>query len=255
LAQFIAALTVIAAGIGITFINNPFGGFIFLDQIQIPILEISGKIYQITLLADLFALFWIIGMINVINFLDGLDGLASGVSVIAFLAIFILSIIPGVNQPLSAIIALIALGAVLGFLPFNLSPAKMFMGDTGSMFLGFLLATLAIVAGGKLATALLVLGLPIFDGVWVASSRLISRKKPWEAGRDHLHHKLMNLGLSKRIIVLVYWTITALFAGIAIMSGSKEKFVALITLLAFMTVSMIVINYKNKCLKKLKENS
>lgn len=246
IAQIVAGLTVIAAGVGITFINNPFGGFIYLNQIQIPVLTISCTVYQITLWADILALLWIVGMINVVNFLDGLDGLASGVSAIAFFAICILSISPTVNQPLSAIIALIALGAILGFLPFNLNPAKMFMGDTGSMFLGFLLATLAIVAGGKLATALLVLGLPIFDGVWVVAARLYHNKKPWTAGRDHLHHKLMDLGLSKRNIVFIYWTITALFGGISLIQGAKLKFLFLTIMLVLLVTSRLLINRRLK---------
>lgn len=245
-AQILAGLTVIAAGVGVTFINNPFGGFIHLNQIQIPILTINSITYNLTLFADLLALIWIVGMINVVNFLDGLDGLASGVAAIAFIAIYILSMSPAVSQPLSAIIALIALGAVLGFLPFNINPAKMFMGDTGSMLLGFLLATLAIVSGGKLATALLVLGLPIFDGIWVVVSRLIHGKKPWEAGRDHLHHKLMNLGISKRNIVFIYWIVTALFAGISLAGNSKTKFIALIMLLFAMIIGMITINRRLK---------
>ena len=242
IAQIIAGLSVIAAGVGITYLNNPLGGFIYLNQIQIPILTINGITYNLTLIADLLALIWIVGIINVINFLDGLDGLASGVSAIAFIAIYFLSISPAVNQPLSAIIALIALGVILGFLPFNLNPARLFMGDTGSMFLGFLLATLAIVAGGKLATALLVLGLPIFDGLWVTVSRLIAGKKPWEAGRDHLHHKLMDLGISKRNIVFIYWIITALFAGISLAGDAKTKFIALIVLVLLMIIGMMIIN-------------
>ena len=245
-AQIISALIIIASGVGITYINNPLGGFIFLDQIKIPVLNIAGTIYQITLFADLFALLWIVGMINVVNFLDGLDGLASGVAVISFFVVYLLSISPAVNQPLSAIVALILLGAVLGFIPFNLNPAKMFMGDSGSMFLGFTLATVAIVSGGKVATALLVLGLPIFDGLWVATSRLIHKRKPWEAGRDHLHHKLVDLGLSKRGVVLVFWVITALFGIIALMAGARGKFVALIVLVLILIVGTSVVNILNK---------
>ena len=245
-AQIIAALSVIAAGVGVTYINNPFGGFIYLNQIQIPVLTINHITYQVTLIADILALIWIVGVINVVNFLDGLDGLASGVAAIAFVAIYFLSISPAVNQPLSAIIALIAIGAILGFLPFNLNPARLFMGDTGSMFLGFLLATLAIVAGGKLATALLVLGLPIFDGLWVTISRLVRGKKPWEAGRDHLHHKLMDLEISKRNIVFIYWSITVLFGGISLIQSSMFKFYTLGILLILMVVGMMMVNRKLK---------
>jgi len=253
-AQILAGLTIVASGVGITFINNPFGGFIYLNQIQIPVLTINHIAYQLPLFADIFALIWIVGMINVINFLDGLDGLASGVSAIAFVAIYILSISPTVSQPLSAIIALIALGVVLGFLPFNINPAKMFMGDTGSMFLGFLLATLAIVSGGKLATALLVLGLPIFDGIWVVAARLYHGKKPWTAGRDHLHHKLMDLGLSKRNIVFIFWFITAFFGGISLIQGAKLKLLFLIIMLVLLVVSRLLINRKIKLMLRKNEN-
>jgi len=247
--QILSGLIIIASGVGITFINNPFGGFLFLDQIKIPI-DLFGSIYTITLLADIFALIWIVGMINVINFLDGLDGLASGVSGLAFLSIFILSMLPSVAQPLSAIIAIIMLGAILGFLPFNLNPAKMFMGDTGSMFLGFMLATLAIISGGKVATALLVLGLPIFDGLWVAISRILKGKKPWDADRNHLHHKLLDLGLSMRGVVLVFWLITALFGGISLIESAKIKLFAIITLIILLAISRVIIEWRIKKITK-----
>jgi len=240
LAQIFSALIIIASGVGITFINNPFGGFIFLDQIKIP-LHLFGSIYNITLLADIFALLWIVGMINVVNFLDGLDGLAGGVSALSFICIFLLSITPGIEQPLSAIIALVMAGAIIGFLPLNLNPARMFMGDTGSMFLGFMLATIAIISGGKVATALLVLGLPIFDGLWVAISRIIKGHRPWEADRNHFHHKLLELGLSKRWVVYIFWFITALFGSISLFQSSKIKFISIVILfiLLFLSRSLI----------------
>ncbi len=243
--QVLSALIIIAAGVGITYINKPLGGFIFLDQIKIPI-ELFGSVYNIALLADLFALLWIVGIINVINFLDGLDGLASGVSAIAFFVIYILSINPTVAQPLSAIIALIMLGAILGFIPLNLNPAKLFMGDNGSMVLGFFLAVLAIIAGSKVATALLVLGLPVFDGLWVVISRIIRGKKPWIAGRDHLHHKLLDLGLSRRWIVIIFWLITALFGSIALISGTYGKFIGIISLVLFLVIGMSTITILRK---------
>ncbi len=245
IAQIIAGLVIIASGVGITYINNPFGGFIFLNQIQIPI-AIFDSVHHITLIADILALLWIVGMINVVNFLDGLDGLASGVSVIAFAVIYFLSVNPTVNQPLSATISVVAIGVVLGFLPFNLNPAKIFMGDTGSMFLGLLLATLAIIAGGKVATALLVLGLPIFDGLWVATARLLQGKAPWVAGRDHLHHKLLDLGLSRRVVVIIFWIITALFGSIALISDAQGKLLGLIILFFLLFVATATISKKAK---------
>lgn len=246
IAQVISALIIIASGVGITFINNPLGGFIFLNQIQIPILTIANTTYYLTLIADLLALLWIVGMINVVNFLDGLDGLAGGVSTLSFLAIFILSISPGVEQPLSAIIAIVMAGAIIGFLPFNLNPAKMFMGDTGSMFLGFMLATIAIISGGKVATALLILGLPIFDGLWVAISRIIKGKKPWEADKNHFHHKLLEIGLSKRGVVVIFWIITALFGAISLIQSSKIKLVAIVVLFLLLTISRVILGIMSK---------
>jgi len=243
--QIFSALIIIASGIGITYINKPLEGFIFLDQIKFPI-ALFGNIYNITLWADLFALFWIVGIINIINFLDGLDGLAPGVSAIAFFVIYFLSINPLVAQPLSAVIALILLGTVLGFLPFNLNPAKIFLGDSGSTFLGLTLAVLAIIAGGKVATALLVLGLPVFDGLWVASSRIAKGKKPWIAGRDHLHHKLLALGISRRWVVIIFWAITAAFGSIALISGTLGKFIGLVILVIFLILGMVGIERKLK---------
>lgn len=245
IAQGFSALIVIASGIGITSINSPLGGIIHLDQINF-LVNISGSLYKITLIADILAFLWIVGMINAMNFLDGLDGLAAGVSSIAFFVVFLLSLSPSVEQPLSAIIALVAFGSVVAFLPFNTNPAKIFMGDTGSMFLGFLLAVLAIVSGGKLATALLVFGLPVFDSIWVAVQRTLKGKKPWEAGRDHLHHKLMKLGMSQRNVVMVFWAITALFGVVSLLGGAREKFIALIILVILMIMGMGVINVKLK---------
>ncbi|MBI2448419.1 undecaprenyl/decaprenyl-phosphate alpha-N-acetylglucosaminyl 1-phosphate transferase [Candidatus Microgenomates bacterium] len=248
--QIIAAVIIILSGIGVKYITNPLGGFFYLGQIQIP-LEIAGAIYHLTLWADLLALLWIIGMINIVNFLDGLDGLAGGVSAIAFFIIYLLSISPAVEQPLSAIIALIACGAILGFLPWNLNPAKIFMGDVGSQFLGLVLAVLAIITGSKIATALLVLGLPIFDGLWVVFSRAINGKAPWTADRDHLHHKLLDLGLSRRFIVIIFWLITAAFGAIALTLNTQLKLIAIISLLIFLTISMGVISALAKNRKRV----
>jgi len=248
--QVVASGVIIASGVGVSVLASPFGGFLHLDQINIGLFTIQGVTYHLTLIADALALLWIITLINTFNFLDGLDGLAAGTAAIAFFVITILSQNPLINQPLSAIIALIALGAIVGFLPFNLPPAKMFMGDSGSTFLGFLLAVLAIIAGSKLATALLVLGLPIFDSLWVVSSRILKGKKPWEAGRDHLHHKLLQLGISSRWVVIIFWTITATFGAISLLTQGSGKLVALVIFITILVIAMTLIELRLRKIKR-----
>ncbi len=171
--QFLAVIAVIGSGIGIDFLANPFGTTINLNSVYIPIVTISGTTYHISLWSDLLTLIWMMGMMNVINFVDGVDGLAAGVSTIAAGTIFILALHPNINQPALALLSIILAGAAAGFLIWNFPPAKIFMGDCGSMFLGFMLGVLPLISGGKLATAFLVFGFPIIDGLIVAISRLI----------------------------------------------------------------------------------
>lgn len=238
--QIMAASVIVIFGIGINFITNPFGGYFMLDTIKFP-LEIFGNIYHIVLLADLFTIFWIVLVINSVNFLDGVDGLASGVSGIAAFVLFLLSLSSYVNQPDTAIFSLILAGAALGFLPLNFFPAKIFMGDSGSMFLGFILAVLAIISGGKVATTLLILGLPIIDLLWAVIRRLASGKSPFRPDKKHFHHELLNIGLSQRQTVLIIYAITLSFGIFSLYVRSAGKLVgltALIVLIIF-TISFI----------------
>ena len=148
--QLAATAIVISAGIGIDSLTNPFGPDINLNTVYIPI-NLLGTIYHFSFWSDLLTLFWLIGMMNVINFIDGIDGLAAGISGIAAFIIFLLSLLIG--QSSVAIIAIILSGATIGFLYWNFYPAKIFMGDCGSMFLGFMLGVLPLISGGKLATS------------------------------------------------------------------------------------------------------
>lgn len=226
LGQLLAALVIVASGIGINFITNPLGGLIHLDTIKIPF-ELFNTTYHITFWADLFTVFWIIVLINSINFLDGLDGLAGGVSGIAAFIIFLLSLQPDISQPQTALLALIIAGACFGFLPLNFHPAKIFMGDSGSMFLGFMLAVLAIFSGGKVATALLVLGIPILDVLWAVIRRVLKGKSPFKADKKHLHHALLNKGLTQRQTVIFFYVTSLAFGTIALISKTFSKFIAL----------------------------
>lgn len=233
-AQILAAACIPLFGIHIQWLAHPLGG----PDIQLPLW------LDTTLIVG-----WIVGMINVVNWLDGLDGLAAGVSGIAATILCFLSLALFVNQPATALIAIILAGATFGFLPYNVNPAKIFMGDTGSMFLGYILAILAVISGGKLATAGLVLGIPILDAAWVILRRLASGQSPWKADRRHLHHRLLDAGLSQRQTVFLYWVLSALFGSIALTSQTYGKVIAgtiLIVLMAIIGLSLYAISKKRK---------
>jgi UDP-GlcNAc:undecaprenyl-phosphate GlcNAc-1-phosphate transferase len=169
------------------------------------------------------------GMINTVNWLDGLDGLAAGVSAIVATVLAVHMIREG--QYSVALLPMALLGATLGFLPFNFNPARVFMGSSGSYFLGWGLAALGIIAGAKVATVLLAMGLPIMDVAWLIYHRWRRGGKPGFNGRDHLHHRLVDIGFTQRQIVLGYYLFCTAFGALALGLGSRLfKLVALIVL-------------------------
>jgi UDP-N-acetylmuramyl pentapeptide phosphotransferase/UDP-N-acetylglucosamine-1-phosphate transferase len=195
-----------ARGIIFTAFNNPItGGQINFHQLS-PMLAIG------------VTLVWVVGMTNTVNWIDGLDGLAAGVTLIAaaILAIHTYTL----NQTTVALLPLALAGACIGFLPFNFHPARIFMGDSGAMVLGYVLGIAAIIGGAKLASALLVLGVPILDGVWMVFYRRYTGGRASSADRRHLHHRLLDLGLSQRQVVLLYYTVSAIFGAIALLVPS-----------------------------------
>jgi len=245
--QILVALILIASGIGIDHLTNPFGGEFNLNSIYIPLLTYEGVTYHFSLLSDVLTLIWIVGMMNVVNFVDGVDGLASGQAAIAAITIFLLSLSPLVNQPATAMLAIILAGAAAGFLLWNFPPAKIFMGDSGSMFLGFLLGALPLISGGKLATAFLVLGFPIIDGVFVAASRLIKGKNPMTTpDKTHLHHRFLRAGFSRRQAVCIIYFISAAFGWVALRSTTQNKVIAAGVLAALLFGLVALLTYQGK---------
>jgi len=229
LGQVVVVVVMIYAGLQVDYIANPFGGAEFrLDQFQYSIFNI-----QYSILGSLFILFWIVGFMNAMNWLDGLDGLAGGVGFIGATTLFFLSISGLVNQPPLGIISIAVAGAILGFLFFNFNPAKIFMGTSGSMFLGFMLAVLAIFSGGKIATALLIMGFPILDAVWVIVQRIKAGESIFEGDARHLHYKLLERGWSQRKVVLSIYFICVIFGVSAIVFQSLGKFLVLSVLFIF----------------------
>lgn len=236
--QILAACLVLAGGIGIVALTNPFSGeAIGLTWGRFAV-DLDGLRFHVTPIGNALSILWMVGMVNVINFLDGLDGLATGVSGIAALTLFLLSISPIVNQPEVALLAIIVAGACLGFLPYNFFPARIFLGDSGAYVLGMTLALLAIYSGGKLATAVLVLGFTIVDGIWTVIRRLKAGSSPFKADRLHLHHLLHDSGWSQRRVVLTLYLVSALFGAVALASGSFAKLIALIVLVLLMAATL-----------------
>jgi UDP-GlcNAc:undecaprenyl-phosphate GlcNAc-1-phosphate transferase len=178
--------------------------------------------------------FWVMGMMNTVNWLDGLDGLAAGVSLIAATLFAVHSYRLG--QPEIALVPTALAGACLGFLPFNFYPARVFMGTAGAMVLGYALATLSILAPARIATALLVMGVPIIDVAWLIVSRWRRGQSPTQAGRDHLHYRLLDLGLSQRQIVSIYYLFCFAFGGLALMVSSRPFKLAVLLILGIGTL-------------------
>ena len=226
--QALAALAVVAFGVKIFWLSNPFGGLNII---------VGNWTYLIVPI-------WLLAMINVMNWFDGLDGLSSGLAAIAATVIVFLSLQPHVNQPATAFLAAIVAGACVGFLPWNWFPAKIFMGDSGSMVLGFLLGVFAIISGGKFATAMLVLGVPILDAVWVVGRRFFTGKSLMQADRLHLHHRFLDAGFHPRTAVILIYLVAASFGTIALISGTAGKMAALGWLVALMVVLALILFLK-----------
>ncbi len=236
--QLGVVLFVFLIGIRLEYITNPFGG-VFLFQNGI------GFVVNILIVTS-----WILLIVNAMNWVDGIDGVSGGITTIGLLAIFFVSLRPEVNQPPVAIITAALLGGIIAFVFFNFNPAKILAGTSGSFFMGFILAILALFAGAKIATTLLVLAIPIIDALWVIGERLRAHKSVFDADKRHLHYRLLELGWSQKRICIFYWGITALIATLALVAGAMEKIVLfLIVLIAMVFFSMIMhkkVNILNK---------
>lgn len=233
----IAVTIAVAMGIGhgIQSLSNPLGGTFSL----------SGMFLGIPISA-LFVWLWLMGMIYTTKILDGLDGLASGIAFIGGLTLFFLALTEKVNQPTTATLAIIFSGVLFGYLFFAFNPASIFLGESGSTFLGFLLGVLSVLSGAKIATALLVMGIPILDLAWAILRRIISGQSPFSADRKHLHFRLLDLGFSQRQTVLLLYLLSAIFGFSAVFLQSKGKLIALIIMFCFMVglILSLVLAYR-----------
>ena len=254
-AQIIAAIIVVACGIRI-------------EHISIPFTE--GKIVISGIFSYIITVCWIVGITNAINLIDGLDGLSSGVTLISCLSLLMVFALN--ESPLIAIVLITALaGGIVGFLPFNFSPAKTFIGDTGSNFMGFSLAIISILGVAKTYTALvliapiIILGMPIFDTLFAICRRIVkgkSIKAVFKPDKGHLHHKLMAKGYSQKQAVLIMYGITAtlgMFAVILLESGiwkalSFALLIVAIATIGYKDMSRLLSDGNNKTDKKTEQN-
>lgn len=243
---FLAAFCTVGSGIGVTFITNPLFGFnipgletniIRLDQIVIPINFLGD--HNILLIADIFAFLWIVTLTQVINWSKGVDGQMPGITLVAAITLGIFSLNLAQqgdpNQLNVAALSFITAGSALAFLIFNWYPAKILPGFSGSTILAFMLATLSILSGAKLATALLVLAIPTIDFIYTFFRRVFQGKSPVWGDRGHLHHKLLDIGWTPVQISLFYILGSAILGGVALLvdTGSKLFVILLLAVLFF----------------------
>jgi UDP-GlcNAc:undecaprenyl-phosphate/decaprenyl-phosphate GlcNAc-1-phosphate transferase len=237
LGQIFAAFATYSCGISINFITHPAGGIAYLDLLSLPL-----------------TIIWIVGIINTINLIDGSDGLAAGVSAISACVLTFVAFRMG--QIPAAVLAIIIFGNCLGFLRYNFSPAQIFMGDTGSMFLGYLLATISIIGVLKttitlsLVVPLLVLGIPILDTAFTIIRRMKNKQAIFKPDKGHFHHRLLNLGLSHKQVAIYIYICSILLGSFAIwistLSGIQAYIALSFTIFTIATLSILIHKKKHK---------
>jgi len=238
--QVAAAAALIMFGVEISSVTNPLSngdGYWNVGWLNVPL-----------------TIIWVIGITNALNLIDGLDGLAAGVALISSVTIFIIAILN--NRADAAVLTAILSGAILGFLPYNFNPASIFMGDTGAQLLGFLLAAISIegtiksAAAFAIAVPILALGIPIYDTLFAVIRRKINGKPIMQADRGHLHHRLMDMGLTQRQVVLIMYLISAILGSIAIIamqiSNQRAYFILALIMVFFVIVAWKCGFFKNR---------
>ncbi|MDK8275438.1 MAG: MraY family glycosyltransferase [Peptoniphilus duerdenii] len=227
--QLVAGLIIALSGSQIEFFTNIISTkeVVWLKYLSIPV-----------------TLFWICGITNTVNLIDGLDGLAAGISLISAVSLMFIAL--KMNLLAVAIIAAAIGGGCLGFLPYNFNPAKIFMGDTGALYLGFMLSYISIQGVMKYATTLmifvpvLVLGVPVFDTAFAMIRRYISGKKIFAADKGHLHHRLLALGLTQRQTVLILYAISLIFGILANVISDFDPVIGIIISLLIIILIFLV---------------
>lgn len=222
--QIIAAAIPVAYGVQIEWVTNPFGTILIIPEwLAVPV-----------------TVFWIVGFANTVNLIDGLDGLAAGVSVIASISMFFMAV--SMNQYLPAMILVAMSGAALGFLQYNFNPAKIFMGDTGSMLLGYTMAVVAVLGLVKTAATvalivpIIALGVPIMDTLFAIIRRKMSGVPVFQPDKGHLHHRLLALGMTQKQAVLSMYMVSVLLGFVAVFVANVGYKTGIVTIAAVLAV-------------------
>ena len=234
--QVLVALLLFATGTRIYTITNP-TGLLASSFFKLDTLIIHAPVFgNLPVWSGVFTVVWLLLTINALNWFDGIPGQVSLLSVIGFLTIGFLSLSSRVNQPDLALIAFILAGIALACFLFDFPPPHVVLGDSGSMFFGLMLGTLTIFAGGKVATAFLVLGVPLVDSFFVIIRRLLSGRSPLRGSQsgEHLHHRLLTKGWSPKQVILLTASIGFLFGGTALFLSSFQKVIAAASLFVIM---------------------
>ncbi len=239
--QVAVAVVLFALGVQIEVLTNPLGGVIDLTSAD-----------GFAWLSLLVSVGWILVVVNALNWIDGVDGLGGGITLVAGGAIFAVALLPEVNQPPVAIVAVAFMGSVLGFLLYNWQPARIVAGTSGSLFWGLMIAVLAMFAGAKVATALLVMVIPLVDAVWVIASRVFAGTPIFAPDRRHLHHKLLARGWSHAQIALTFTLTTAIVAIASVYMTAWGKLIIIIAV-ALAVTGLLFVLAKNAQSDKVKE--
>lgn len=233
--NIVTAAIVVAGGVGVPFITNPLDGVIHLDTWRITF-SFFGT-HSILVWADIFAIAWLVWTMNIVGWSSGVDGQMPGFVAITAVILGFSSLrfsAHDLTQTVVATLAFITAGSFLGFLPWNFYPQKIMPGYGGKTLGGLMIATLAILSGNKVGSALLVLAVPTLDAFYTLFRRTVNKKSPFRADRSHLHHRLLDLGWGKRRIALFYWGVSALLGLVTLTFNREQK------IFVFVAVSVVI---------------
>lgn len=250
LGNILAASMVVFSGVDLPFITNPLGGIV---EFAIFSFNINGLVITP---ATIFAIIWIVWVMNMLNWSKGVDGQMPGIAAISAIIIGIASlrfpVLTSDNIHVSQLSFAVA-GASVGFLFYNFYPAKIFPGYSATI-LGFMIGVLSIMSSAKLATAVLVMGVPTADALFTIARRLLSRRSPFRHDKGHLHHLLLNLGLRQRTIALFYWLMSLLLGLFALNLSSRGKLFAIILVVVLVGMFILTLKFFRK-INSTKENN
>jgi UDP-GlcNAc:undecaprenyl-phosphate GlcNAc-1-phosphate transferase len=242
--QFLVAMLPVLLGVHLDFIRIPFYKYLNLLEKRVSF-HLAGFSLEVIVWSAVVIVLWLVLLMNAVNFLDGLDGLATSICALAAFTICLLSFSKIVGQKDVGFLSFLLTGAALGFLPLNWYKAKIFLGDSGSMFLGYMLGLLSVIAGSKMATLGLVLGLAILDALLVVTTRILTGKNPFtQPGQDHLHHRLIKAGFSVPEAVSIYLVLSGLIGIAAIFAKTNQKGIMFVFLAV--TLAALIYFLKNR---------